>query len=339
MLSKTEIVTNYILSQINQGIWQAGSRIPSQQQLVRRFACSRTTVERAVSGLIDCGILTGCRGSGTFVRNRVREIKRQKVAVVAPFPKDHFRFHPFMEMFTDLNTSGLAMQLISFEHFQEHFSEYLDGSTIIVAALPYPKQLMWYEYLRRNNVPVLMINRFYENFDYICSDTDSIMREGLSWLIGKAGKDIAMITRSPNMSRPYLTDRIILFYELCLQLDIKLKPELIFRYPFPPEPEKELMEICRNLFKHQEHPRAITMLECDMVPYFIKCADAYGKTCGEDFYIFTIDASSKKGNVKGVGAMCQLFSAFSPEIEHWIDHILSGKKEPFARLVKARLAT
>lgn len=50
--------------------WAPGSRIPSEHELMARFGISRGTVRRAISELVDEGLLVQVRGSGTFVSER-----------------------------------------------------------------------------------------------------------------------------------------------------------------------------------------------------------------------------------------------------------------------------
>jgi len=49
------------------GDWPPGHRVPSEQELVERFGCSRMTVNRAMSELAASGIVVRRRRSGTFV--------------------------------------------------------------------------------------------------------------------------------------------------------------------------------------------------------------------------------------------------------------------------------
>lgn len=50
--------------------WTPGSRIPSEHELMARFDISRGTARRAISELVDEGLLVQVRGSGTIVSER-----------------------------------------------------------------------------------------------------------------------------------------------------------------------------------------------------------------------------------------------------------------------------
>jgi GntR family transcriptional regulator len=50
-----------------EGIWLPGTRLPSEDSLIERFAVSRTTIRTAIQSLIARGLLEIRRGKGTFV--------------------------------------------------------------------------------------------------------------------------------------------------------------------------------------------------------------------------------------------------------------------------------
>jgi len=49
------------------GQWQAGDRIPSENELVRTLGVSRVSVRAAIHQLVGMGVLTVRHGDGTFV--------------------------------------------------------------------------------------------------------------------------------------------------------------------------------------------------------------------------------------------------------------------------------
>ena len=56
--------------EIQAGAWQPGARLPSEAELVSRFAVSRITVSRAVRDLQQAGLVERRAGSGTFIKGR-----------------------------------------------------------------------------------------------------------------------------------------------------------------------------------------------------------------------------------------------------------------------------
>jgi DNA-binding GntR family transcriptional regulator len=46
--------------------YKQGERLPSEDELCREFGASRITIRQAVGRLVDLGLVTRRRGSGTF---------------------------------------------------------------------------------------------------------------------------------------------------------------------------------------------------------------------------------------------------------------------------------
>jgi GntR family histidine utilization transcriptional repressor len=60
-------VKHMILGRINAGDWAAGTRVPSENELVVELGLSRMTINRALRELANEGVLTRVQGLGTFV--------------------------------------------------------------------------------------------------------------------------------------------------------------------------------------------------------------------------------------------------------------------------------
>ncbi|TWT16681.1 GntR family transcriptional regulator [Streptococcus sp. sy010] len=70
-------IRDELKSEIDQGTWKIGSRLPSERDLASRFAVSRMTLRQAISVLVEEGIVERRVGSGTYVANqRVQERMR-----------------------------------------------------------------------------------------------------------------------------------------------------------------------------------------------------------------------------------------------------------------------
>ncbi|QDF65602.1 histidine utilization repressor [Shewanella sp. SNU WT4] len=60
-------IKQMILDHIHAGDWQEHMKVPSENQLAQRFHCSRMTARRALTELVDGGVLERSQGAGTFV--------------------------------------------------------------------------------------------------------------------------------------------------------------------------------------------------------------------------------------------------------------------------------
>jgi DNA-binding GntR family transcriptional regulator len=63
-----QMIADDLREQICQGEWQAGSLLPSEATLRRRYTASRNTIRQALSILESDGSITVERGRGRFVR-------------------------------------------------------------------------------------------------------------------------------------------------------------------------------------------------------------------------------------------------------------------------------
>lgn len=62
-------IANELRQNINDGIYKAGDRLPTEEQLSARFGVNRHTLRRAISLLKSEGLLRVDQGRGTFVAN------------------------------------------------------------------------------------------------------------------------------------------------------------------------------------------------------------------------------------------------------------------------------
>ena len=63
-------VCNFILSEIKNGKYKEGDKIPSELELCKQFELSRTTIRSAIAALTSQDILVRRQGKGTFVRKQ-----------------------------------------------------------------------------------------------------------------------------------------------------------------------------------------------------------------------------------------------------------------------------
>ena len=69
-----EQLMNAIRADIDQGIFKAGEKLPTEAELEEKYAVSRITVRRAIKELCDDDILIKKQGKGTFVQQNVSVI-------------------------------------------------------------------------------------------------------------------------------------------------------------------------------------------------------------------------------------------------------------------------
>ena len=63
-------IHNQLRSNIENGKWHVGQKIPAERELASEFGVSRMTLRQAIQTLVDEGVLERRVGSGTFVANQ-----------------------------------------------------------------------------------------------------------------------------------------------------------------------------------------------------------------------------------------------------------------------------
>lgn len=337
MANRTEDVIHYIMREIRSGNYPAGSKLCSQMALTRKLNCSRTTVERAISRLSAAGILESRRGSGTYICDLQTASTVAEVTVITG-AVDHSLRTSFVDMFLDLDTGGLPVRWLTEETAFANISDFKRRRSAVISYMPDPPQLMLLEELKSMNVPILIINRTFEGFDYVATDTEASLREGISWLLGKAGGNAAMLSYIPNQKRPYLAERIICIYELCMEFGISLPPEQIIKHDFDISAAESEAMIADLLFRSRKNPLAVILPNCELGKYCLTAAARCGKICGKDFFLLSFDSIYTDGaQPSGTGALHQNYAQFHPRIEEWLRQMSSGIRKPYRALVKARL--
>jgi len=68
-LSMTEQSVAWLRSQVSEGVWPIGTKIPPEAELAQELGVARNTIREAVRALTHTGVLEVHRGAGTFVRS------------------------------------------------------------------------------------------------------------------------------------------------------------------------------------------------------------------------------------------------------------------------------
>lgn len=82
-----------VLSRIRSGEWPSGTRLPSENQLVKDLGISRMTVNRALRELMHEGIVTRVHGVGTFVRELPHQASLIELRNIAQEIRDQGHLH------------------------------------------------------------------------------------------------------------------------------------------------------------------------------------------------------------------------------------------------------
>lgn len=171
MMSKTSTlkhreIARALRQEIKTGLWQAGERLPGEQDLARRFEVSYMTMRQAVTNLVQECVLVRVRGKGTFVvadhpshsDGRVA----QPIALLVPTElqrMDPYYFPEVLEGFQDaIDAAGRRAALYSFDAV-EH-TGVLEPGSAVACLLIERSSLQVVERLRDSGYRVLAVNRY-----------------------------------------------------------------------------------------------------------------------------------------------------------------------------------
>lgn len=90
MASKAQSIAAALRVEIESGKFDSSRKLPSEHQLMRRFAVARETVRSAIRDLESRNLVDRRPGYGTFLADRASAIAAQKLAVIVPDA-----WHPF----------------------------------------------------------------------------------------------------------------------------------------------------------------------------------------------------------------------------------------------------
>jgi len=132
---------NHICVHINDGEWQQGHRVSSENELARQFGVSRMTANRALKELSTEGVLTRVPGVGTFVAEQIPQTPLFEIRNIADEIRD--RGHDY----------HADLKLLAEETADEDVAAALE---IPVGAVVFHSVVIHHE----NNVPVQLEDRY-----------------------------------------------------------------------------------------------------------------------------------------------------------------------------------
>ena len=335
MLSKVEIIKNKLVADIRKGVFRVGEKITSRNKLCRKYNFSRTTVDRAIHELTEAGYLSSRQGSSTFVISATPIEKPQKLFVISGFSTISTT-HAIQELFFPEIDFKIPLAGLMEHEVAANLNRLCQPGAAVIWISPSMESIHLMDYLRNAGVPQILINRKYGNYDYVATDAKASIKEGLSWLLIEAGRDIAFVSYKATTEKPYLHERIIAFYESCVELGAQLSPDAIFSREFIDVPS-ETAEIARSLFVGRKPPAGIFIMHQNLILPLVTAAQTYGFTPGKDFKLLTFDYVRGLENYNGIGMLQQQMKQLYHEAARWLLDNPAKNKERFTKDIKTKL--
>lgn len=185
--------------------------LPTEEQLTQRFSASRQTIRQALSLLVDAGLITKQRGSGSRVCAGAAAKRSGNIAVIATYISDYIFPGILREAQSVFAANGLSAILSATRNSVYHertiltdlLNKPIDGILVegTKTALPNPN-LDLYQKLMERNIPIVFFNGFYSalpNTISVYAENFSGGYELVQHLLQKGHEKIAGIFKSDDI--------------------------------------------------------------------------------------------------------------------------------------------
>lgn len=178
---KYEKVKQVILEDIRRGRLKPGDKLPVREELVKKYGTTRTTIDKAISGLVSKNILTASRRHGTFVATKKMS---RRIALISWEKSISRHINHFTDRYNFFSLFGTLMEGLKDNTFKiiEPEKMYED-----------PQVLDDYDYILWNALPldtlndiveklncrekIILLNRYYEGFNFASTNHQESSRK------------------------------------------------------------------------------------------------------------------------------------------------------------------
>lgn len=166
-MTKKELIENYVLDNINNGVWKEGKRILSEADISEKLKCSRNTVREALINLENKGVVERKHGSGTYVKNK----KESKYIVLLMY--NYYRNEELFYVYQRL--AGILQDMITEKGYKIIFYVETVGTSFFDCMKIEPKKIVCFICINRiyhiydtvkNKIPVISAFGINQNFCY-----------------------------------------------------------------------------------------------------------------------------------------------------------------------------
>ncbi len=189
-MPKYEKVKALILADIRAGVYQAGERIPTREQLIDKYSVTRTTIGQALKILVSAGVLATSKRGGTVVTGKRMPLNIALVSTLKEADTTNILrisegenlgiFKPLLEAASEFNLDFIDIKKLSPDDFS-WCSKY-DCMVWVMPGDEFLKKLPKY----KNKV--LVINRYHKGTNFIATNHRQAVREMTEYNLVKAGK-------------------------------------------------------------------------------------------------------------------------------------------------------
>ncbi|GGD52475.1 GntR family transcriptional regulator [Paenibacillus nasutitermitis] len=211
-VSLYEQIKQYLLTEINQGHWNSHDKLPSENELTEQFSVSRITVKKAMSDLVDQGVIYRVQGKGTFVSSPgaepsteempVGQPGKQTIALLLPFINNQHNALLLNGVENILSQAGYSLLFCNTENsiekeervIREMIGQQVAGMIVYpVDGESYNREILQ---LTLDSFPLVVMDRYLRGIDTncVCPDNFQGARDGVNYLISLGHRNIGFLS-------------------------------------------------------------------------------------------------------------------------------------------------
>lgn len=305
-IPKYEALAQELKSEIENGIYPVGGKLPIEMELVAKYKVSRHTVRQALAKLENMGLIESRQGSGTFVKNNDDIRQPSKLIVVMLRYIDEHIFIPILRgIEEELSKKGYSILISPTKNrideerkvLVECMTRQVDG--IIAEGVRSARlnpNLDLYKQLSDRKIPIVFIDSYYDGMsEQICVGMDDYAgsKQLVDYLYQKGKRKITGVFKEETKAGQ---QRYLGFAQSLIKYGILPKDENIIWY----DTENASDLFSEKIITRLDEYDAIICYNDDIAFKLIESLKKYGKDVPKDVAVVSFDNSiySEMSSVK-----------------------------------------
>ncbi len=340
MKPKYQVILDDIKSKILSGDYNVGEQIPTESALQSMYEVSRQTVRKAILELSNEGFLRSEKGSGTYVSNQYRSktggsSHKKTIGVITTYISDYIFPSIIRGIESRLNEDNYSLLLASTNNdvaqekkaLEMMLSYGVDGLIIEpTKSNLYNPNIAYYLSFKEQDIPIIMINAFYEEIElpYLCLDDVQSSYLATKELITKGHTQIGLIAKMDDLQGKY---RMKGYIKALGESKLRFYPEQIFS--FNTETKQTLSTDLKDfLNKNRDTLTAIVCYNDEVGLEVVHACRQLDITIPEELSIIGQDNSyiAKNANIK-LTTLTHPQEAMGRDAADWVIKKLQGKRD------------
>ncbi|MEK3747556.1 GntR family transcriptional regulator [Paenibacillus sp. FSL E2-8871] len=340
MKPKYQVILDDIKSKILSGDYNVGEQIPTESALQSMYEVSRQTVRKAILELSNEGFLRSEKGSGTYVSNQYRSktggsSHKKTIGVITTYISDYIFPSIIRGIESRLNEDNYSLLLASTNNdvaqekkaLEMMLSYGVDGLIIEpTKSNLYNPNIAYYLSFKEQDIPIIMINAFYEEIElpYLCLDDVQSSYLATKELITKGHTQIGLIAKMDDLQGKY---RMKGYIKALGESKLRFYPEQIFS--FNTETKQTLSTDLKDfLNKNRDTLTAIVCYNDEVGLEVVHACRQLDITIPDELSIIGQDNSyiAKNANIK-LTTLTHPQEAMGRDAADWVIKKLQGKKD------------